>query len=426
MEWIILIVIVGLVLLNVPIGFALALTASIAMLIKGIDLLTVPLRLFNGADNFPLLAIPLFVLTGSLMNSAGISHRLINFAGALVGFIRGGLAMVNIVTSMFFAEISGSAVADAAALGSILIPAMKRKGYPLSFSAAVTSASATCAIIIPPSIPMIIYAVMAETSIVKLFMAGIVPGVMAGGTMMLLSYYFARKRNWPVEEAFNLNKLWTTFKAASWTFLIPVVIIGGIFSGFFTATESAGVAAGCALFIGLFVYKELKMRDLPRILLNAGEQTAIVMMIVAGSALLSWVLTNEMIPQRIAANIMAVTQNKYVILLMMNVFFLFAGMFLHSAAAIIMIVPIVMPLVKMVGIDPIHFGLIVTFNLGIGQQTPPVATVLLTTCSVANVSISEVMKVNVYFILIALFVLVFLTYIPSFSLFLPNLLMGSP
>jgi len=426
MEWIILILIIGLVLLNVPIGFALALTASFAMLIKGIDLLTVPLRLFNGADNFPLLAIPLFVLTGSLMNSAGISRRLIDFASALVGFIRGGLAMVNIVTSMFFAEISGSAVADAAALGSILIPAMRKKGYPLDFSAAVTSASATCAIIIPPSIPMIIYAVMAETSIVRLFMAGVIPGIMAGGSMMLLSYYFAVKKKWPVEEIFDLKNVWITFKEASWTFLIPIVIIGGIFSGFFTATESAGIAAACALFVGMFVYRELKIKSLPKVLLDAGEQTAIVMFIVAGSALLSWVLTNEMIPQRIAASIIAMTQNKYVILLMMNVFFLFAGMFLHSAAAIIMIVPIVMPLVNMVGIDPVHFGLIVTFNLGIGQQTPPVASVLLTTCSVAKVSITEVMRVNIYFILIALIVLFFLTYVPAVSMFLPNLLIGSP
>ncbi len=392
------------------------------MLIQGIDLLTVPLRLFNGADNFPLLAIPLFVLTGSLMNSAGISRRLINFASALVGFIRGGLAMVNIVTSMFFAEISGSAVADAAALGSILIPAMRKKGYPLDFSAAVTSASATSAIIIPPSIPMIIYAVMAETSIVKLFMAGVIPGIMAGGAMMLLSYYFAAKKNWPVEEIFNLKNVWITFREAFWTFLIPIVIIGGIFSGFFTATESAGIAAACALFIGLFIYRELEIKNLPKVLLNAGEQTAIVMMIVAGSALLSWVLTNEMIPQRIAASITNMTQNKYVILMLMNVFFLFAGMFLHSAAAIIMIVPIVMPLVNMVGIDPVHFGLIVTFNLGIGQQTPPVASVLLTTCSVANVSITEVMRVNIYFILIALAVLIFLTYVPAVSMFLPNLL----
>jgi len=348
---------------------------------------------------------------------------LINFCSALVGFIRGGLAMVNIVASMFFAEISGSAVADAAALGSILIPAMKKKGYPADFSAAVTSASATQAIIIPPSIPMIIYAVMAESSIVELFMAGLIPGVMAGISMMILSYYFAVKRKYPIEEAFDLRKLWVTFKEASWAFLLPVIIIGGIFGGIFTATEAASMAVMAAFFIGVFVYRELRFRELPQVLLNCGIQTAVVMMIVAGSALLSWLLSNELIPQRIAAAITAATESKYIILMLMNIFFLFAGMFLHSAAAIIMIVPIVMPLVHKVGIDPIHFGLIVTFNLGIGQQTPPVASVLLTTCSVANISISEVMRVNIYFIFLAICVLIILTYLPEISLFLPNLLL---
>ncbi len=422
MEYIIGPLVIVMVLINVPIGFALAITTVILMAIKGIGLLTVPLRLFHGADNFPLIAIPLFILAGQLMNSAGLSVRLINFCSALVGFIRGGLAMVNIVASMFFAEISGSAVADAAALGSILIPAMRRKGYPADFSAAVTSASATQAIIIPPSIPMIIYAVMAETSIVALFMAGLIPGVIAGISMMILSYYFAVKKKYPIEEVFNLRKLWVTFKEAAWTFLLPVIIIGGILGGVFTATEAASMAVMAAFFIGVFVYRELRLRDLPQVLLNCGIQSAVVMMIVAGSALLSWLLTNELIPQRIAAAMMAATENKYIILMLMNVFFLFAGMFLHSAAAIIMIVPIVMPLVHKVGIDPIHFGLIVTFNLGIGQQTPPVASVLLTTCSVANVSISEVMRVNIYFIFLAIGVLIILTYLPEISLFLPTLL----
>jgi len=423
MEYIIGFLVIIMVLINVPIGFALAITASIIMAIKGIGMLSVPLRLFHGADNFPLIAIPLFILAGQLMNTAGLSVRLINFCSALVGFIRGGLAMVNIVASMFFAEISGSAVADAAALGSILIPAMKKKGYPADFSAAVTSASATQAIIIPPSIPMIIYAVMAESSIVELFMAGLIPGVMAGISMMILSYYFAVKRKYPIEEAFDLRKLWVTFKEASWAFLLPVIIIGGIFGGIFTATEAASMAVMAAFFIGVFVYRELRFRELPQVLLNCGIQTAVVMMIVAGSALLSWLLSNELIPQRIAAAITAATESKYIILMLMNIFFLFAGMFLHSAAAIIMIVPIVMPLVHKVGIDPIHFGLIVTFNLGIGQQTPPVASVLLTTCSVANISISEVMRVNIYFIFLAICVLIILTYLPEISLFLPNLLL---
>jgi tripartite ATP-independent transporter DctM subunit len=241
--------------------------------------------------------------------------------------------------------------------------------------------------------------------------------------MMILSYYFAIKKKYPIEEQFQLRKLWITFKEAAWAFSLPVIIIGGILGGVFTATEAASMAVMAAFFIGVFVYRELRFRDLPQVLLNCGIQSAVVMMIVAGSALLSWFLTNELIPQRIAAAITAATENKYIILMLMNVFFLFAGMFLHSAAAIIMIVPIVMPLVHKVGIDPIHFGLIVTFNLGIGQQTPPVASVLLTTCSVANVSISEVMRVNIYFIFLALGVLIILTYLPEISLFLPNLLL---
>ena len=424
MEYLIIILVVLFVIINVPIGFALVLTAMAAMLVGGFDFLTVPLRMFHGADNFPLIAIPLFVLTGNLMNSAGISVRLINFASALVGFIRGGLAMVTIVASMFFAEMSGSAVADVAALGSILIPAMRRKGYPANFSVAVTSAAATIAIIIPPSIPMIIYAVMAEVSIARLFMAGVIPGIISGLSMMVLSYYFARKRKWPVEEAFSLTNVWQAFKAAAWTLLIPVVIIGGIFGGVFTATEAAGVAVVTTLFIGFFIHRQLRLSDLPKIFIESAVQTAVVMLIVAGSALLSWYLTTQMVPQRIAAGITAFTNSKLVILVLMNVFFLFAGMFLHSAAAIIMIVPIVMPLVREVGIDPVHFGLIVTINLGIGQQTPPVASVLLTACSIAGVPVAEVMKMTIYFIFLALGVLILVTYVPEVSLFLPRLLMG--
>ncbi len=424
MESLVLVLVVVFVILNVPIGFALVLTAMTAMLVRGFDLLTVPLRMFHGADNFPLIAIPLFVLAGNLMNHAGISQRLINLASALVGFIRGGLAMVTVVASMFFAEISGSAVADVAALGSILIPAMKNKGYPLNFAAALTSAAATMAIIIPPSIPMIIYAVMAEVSIARLFMAGVIPGVISGLSMMLLSYYFARKRNWPVEEAFSLDNVWKAFKAAVWTLLIPVVIIGGIFGGVFTASEAAGVAVVTTLFIGFFIHRQLRLSDLPKIFIESAVQTAVVMLIIAGSALLGWYLTMEMVPQRIAAWVMAFTNSKMVVLVLMNIFFLFAGMFLHSAAAIVMIVPIVMPLVREVGIDPIHFGLIVTINLGIGQQTPPVASVLLTTCSIAGVSVAEIMKMTIYFIFLALGVLILVTYVPVVSLFLPRLLMG--
>lgn len=425
MVWVVFGVMIALVAINVPIGFALALTTIILVLATSATPLTVvPLKLFEGASSFPLLAIPLFILAGSLMNSTGISRRLINLASALVGFIRGGLAMANIVASMFFAEISGSAVADAAALGTIIIPAMKMKGYAPRFAASVVSSAASLAIIIPPSIPMILYAVMAESSVVQLFLAGFVPGVIGGGLMMVLSYYFARKRNYPVEEAFSLRNVRKTLKEAAWALVLPVIILGGIFGGVVTATEGAGLAVVAAFVIGTFIYREMDFRQVKRILLESCIQTAVVMIIVAASVLLAWYLTNERIPQMFAESILSTMSNHYMVLIFLNIFFLIAGMFLHSAAAIILIVPIVMPLVRQLGIDPTHFGIIVTLNLAIGQQTPPVASVLLTTCSVAGLPMAEVMKDNIYFIGVLLIVLVLVTYVPIVPMFLVHLFYG--
>jgi C4-dicarboxylate transporter, DctM subunit len=413
----------GLVLLGVPIAVSLGIVAVVAMLATaGPALLpNVALVMYTGATSFPLLAIPLFIFAGAIMNSSGISRRLIAFASALFGFIRGGLAMVNIATSMFFAEISGSAVADVAALGSILIPAMKRRGYPGPFAAAVTSSSATIAVIIPPSIPMILYAVMAETSVVQLFVAGIVPGVLGGLSMMLLTYWFARRHGWPVEEIFQLKRLWATFKEAAWAFLLPVIILGGIFGGFVTATEGAGLAVAAALLIGGVIYRELDFRHLTEAMVEGGIQTAVVMLLVAASALLGVFLTEQQVPQQLARAITDFTDNKYTVLALLNVFFLAIGLFLHSAAAIILVVPIVMPLVHLVEIDPVHFGLIVTLNLGIGQQTPPVASVLITACSVAKADIWEVSKVNVWFIGVLVALLILVTYVPAVPMALVEL-----
>ncbi len=381
----------------------------------------VPMRLFNGANSFPLLAIPLFILAGQLMNSGGISQRLVDFASALVGFIKGGLAHVTIVACMMFGELSGSAVAGAAAIGTVMIPAMKAKGYPANFAAAVVSSAATTAIIIPPSIPMIIYGVTVGASITQLFLAGIIPGILTGVVMMVLSYFLARTRHYPIEQKFDLRVLGRTTKAALGTFLIPLVIWGGIFGGIFTATEAAAAAVATAFVLGFVVYREFKLKELPGILLSSANQTATVMVIVAASALLGSYLSNEMIPQKIAEWILSVTTDPIMILMLLNVFFLFVGMILHSAAAIVMVVPIVYPLVQQIGIDPIHFGLIVTLNLGIGQQTPPVASVLLTTCSIAKLPIGQVMRVNILFMLSMVFVLLLITYIPAISLFIPNL-----
>ncbi|TMA15985.1 MAG: TRAP transporter large permease [Deltaproteobacteria bacterium] len=415
-----------LVLLGIPIAVALAVVAMVAILQTGGlgQLANVPIVMYTGATSFPLIAIPLFVFAGAIMNASGISRRLIALSSALLGFVRGALAQVTIVTSMFFAEISGSAVADAAALGSILIPAMKSKGYSKEFSAAVLSSSATLAVIIPPSIPMILYAAMADTSVVKLFVAGVVPGVLGGLLMMVIAYRFARVYNLPVEEKFQLSRVWAAFKEASWALILPALILGGIFGGVVTATEGAALAVLAAIVIGTLIYRELNLKDLYTAMIDGVVQTAVVMLLVAASALLGVHLTEIQAPQHLAAAASTLTNSRWVVLMLLNLLFLLLGLFLHSAAAIILVVPVVMPLVQAVGIDPVHFGIIVTINLGIGQQTPPVASVLTVACSIARADIWEVTKVNLWFISVLLLVLLVTTYLPVVPLALVRLFYG--
>ena len=416
--------VLALVVLNVPIAVSLAIVAVCAMLAShGAGILpNVALVTYNGATSFPLLAIPLFILAGAIMNSSGISRRLIAFASALFGWIRGGLAHVSIGASMFFAEISGSAVAGVAALGSIMIPGMKSKGYPAPLAAAVMSSAATLAVIIPPSIPMILYAVMAETSVVQLFVAGIVPGVIGGFSLMAMAYVFARRYNLPREERFSFARVRSTGRDALWSFLMPIIIRGGIFGGVVTATEGAALAVVAALFVGLVIYRELDLEHLRKCILEGAVQTAVVMLLVATSALLGTYLTEVQAPQAVARAVSEITQNKWVVLALLNVLFLILGMFLHSAAAIILVVPVVMPLVRTAGIDPIHFGLIVTINLGIGQQTPPVASVLMVASAIAKESIWAVTRVNVWFISVLVAVLLLVTYVPVTGLGLVHFL----
>ncbi|MEL7138119.1 MAG: TRAP transporter large permease [Pseudomonadota bacterium] len=463
---IIFLTLIVLICLNVPIAVALAVSGVVGLLVNEgtSSLVTVALDMYDGATKFSLIAIPMFVLAGAIMNAGGVTDRLIAFVTAIVGFIRGGLAMVNIGVSLFFAEISGSAVADVAALGSVLIPQMKKRGYSAPFSAAVTSSSASLAIIIPPSIPMILYATSANTSVEQLFVAGFVPGLLGAAGLMGVAYAFARRYNLPTEEAFNVKRLRETFVDALPAFSLPIIILGGIFGGIVTATEAAGLAVLAALVVSgwydaadavelagaaashdeevatwgewlvetaipslatlvvsvvtLGLRNRSKRARLRRAMLDGGMQTAVVMVLVAASVLMGGFLTRAQIPQELAASILAFTDKTWVILLILNVFFLIVGFFLHSAAAIILVIPIVIPLIQQAGIDPVHFGLIVTLNLAIGQQTPPVASVLITACSVANARIWDVTKVNVYFVAVLLTVLLICTYVPAVPMFL--------
>ena len=417
----------ALAVLNVPIAVALGFVAMVAILVmQGAQMLpNLALVMLDGASSFPLIAIPLFILAGAIMNASSISRRLIAFASALIGFIRGGLSMVTIGASVFFAEISGSAVADVAALGTILIPAMKKRGYSKEVAAATVSSAASLAIIIPPSIPMILYAVMAETSVVKLFVAGIVPGLIGAAGLAAAAYWQAVRYNFPIEERFQLARVWTTFKDALWAFILPIAILGSIFGGIVTATEGAGMAVLAALVVGGLIYRDLDWRELRKACVDGGVQTAVVMLLVASSALIGTFLTEAQMPQKLATAITGVTENKYVVLLLLNFAFLVLGMFLHSAAAIILVIPIVMPMVNAVGIDPIHFGLVVTLNLAIGQQTPPVASVLMAACAIAKSDIWETTKVNIPFIVALLAVLFLCTYVPAIPLWLVNVFYGS-
>ncbi|EAZ98103.1 TRAP transporter large permease [Marinobacter sp. ELB17] len=416
-----------LILINVPVAISLGIVGAVATVSSyGIAALpNVAMVMFDGATKFPLIAIPLFILAGAIMNASSISRRLIDLASAMLGFIKGGLSMVTIGASIFFAEISGSAVAGVSAIGSIMIPAMKKKGYSKEFSAAISSSAASLAIILPPSIPMILYAVMSGVSVVKMFVAGILPGILGALGLAAMCYYLAKKNKFPSEGEFRVKKLWEAFKGAIWALLIPVIILGGIFGGIVTATEGAALAVVVAIFISTVVYREFNLRIFYKSCLDAGVQTAVVMLLVASSAVVGLYLTETQLPQQLANSISDMTDNKYIILALLNVIFLILGIFLHSAAAIILVVPIVLPLILAVGIDPVHFGLIVTLNLAIGQQTPPVASVLIASCSIAKSDIWATSRTNLWFLGVLFAILIINTYVPAFALSLVNLVYGT-
>ena len=416
MAWVVVTLLLLLIAIGMPIGFSLMISATIAMFLTDIDLIMAPIQMFSGVNKVILLAIPLFIFMGELMGATSISDRIINLARALVGWMRGGLAHVNVVTSMFMAEMSGSAVADAAVMSKIFVPSMAKQGYPKPFAAAVTATSATLGIIIPPSIPMVLYGVTTNTSIKDLFVAGIVPGILLGGAFMITSYIFARKEGHPVDEKFEVQRLGVALKGAFIPLLIPVLVVGGLIGGFVTPTEAAALGVVAALFFGWVMQRDLNLKIVYGLASTTVRQTSVVMMIIAGSAVLGQFLANEQIPQKIAEGLGGITESFVLRMLLINLFLLFLGMFLHASAAIIVVVPMLLPLSQQMGIDPVHFGVIVCLNLGIGQQTPPVASVLLTVCSATGLKIEEVMGYVKWFILAMFITLIIVSFAPITAL----------
>ncbi|TVR86061.1 MAG: TRAP transporter large permease [Spirochaetaceae bacterium] len=421
----VLITIVVLLVIGLPIAFVLGLSATVMIFLDpGIMPLIIGVIPFAGARNYLLVAGFLFLVVGEVMNQGKIATKLMDFAGSLVGHFRGGLAQVNIVTSLLFSNISGSATADAAAIGSMMIPEMVKQGYSKAYSAAVTATSATMSIIVPPSLNLILYAFVAETSVAALFAAGILPGFLVCALLMFAAYLQAVKRGYPTQHTFSLKRLFATAKGAILPMTIPVVILVGILGGVFTATESGAIAALWAIIMSTLIYRTLDWRALLVTLKTAVSRSAMLMFIIATSTLLGWYLSYEGIPVRIAQGITSISDNYWVILVLINTFFLLAGTVIHGTPAILMLVPIFLPLADQLGIDRVHFGLLVTINLGIGQQTPPVASVVLMTCAIARIRISEILPSMGWFLLAMLIALILVSAFPIISLFLPQLLLS--
>lgn len=422
MMWIIFGLLLGLCITGVPVAFAIALAAVGGLVFRGVPLTVVDQRMFTQIDSFALLAIPFFILAGNLMDRGGISTKIVDFASSLVGHIRGGLSMVSVMASMFFGAISGSAQATSAAIGSILIPAMEKKGYPKPFAAALTASSGPLGVLIPPSIPLVIYASAANVSIGKLFLGGYMPGLLIGTGLMLVCYFSALRHNYPSEERASLRMVLKTFIGSMWALMMVVIIMGGILGGFFTATEASVVAVLYAMFVGMFVYRKLHIRELPEILFRSAHVTAAVMFCVAATNILGWIMTREQIPKLIASGLLSLTDNKYLILLLINIIFMFVGMILDTTPAIILIVPILLPVAVALGIDPIHFGLITVCNLAIGMSTPPVGITLFVSSGISGVPMSVMIKPLVPFWCVMFAFLLILTYVPAITLFLPQLM----
>jgi tripartite ATP-independent transporter DctM subunit len=409
--------------IGVPVAYAVGLSAVAGALWIDLPLEALMIQLTNGVNKFSLLAIPFFILAGAIMAEGGIARRLVSFAYIFVGFIRGGLSLVNIVASTFFGAISGSSVADTASIGSVMIPEMEKKGYPRDFAAAVTASGSVQAILTPPSHNSVIYSLATggTVSIAALFIAGILPGLLLSLTLMVMCVVFAHKRGYPKGERVPFKQALKIFVDTLWGLMTVVIIMGGILSGVFTATESAAIACLWSFFVTMFIYRDYKWSELPKLMYRTVKTVSIVMILIGFAAAFGAVMTYMQLPMRITEFFTSISDNKYVILMWINIMLLLIGTLMDMAPIILILTPVLLPVINSLGIDPVHFGMIMLVNLGIGLITPPVGSVLFVASAVSKQSIEKVVKAMLPFYLVLFAVLMMVTYIPAISLTLPKL-----
>lgn len=417
-------VFIGGLILGIPVAVTLGLASMSYLLAEGIPLVVMPQKMYAGIDVFVLLCIPGFILAGNLMNSGGITERIIRFANALVGWMRGGLGMTNIAGSMLFGGISGTAVADAASIGGVMIPGMKKAGYPADFAAAITAASSTVGPIIPPSVPMIIVGALSGISVGKMFLAGAIPGILMGLSMMVTCYILSVRKGFPSQPWQGIGELGRSLMSASWAIAMTALIIGGLLSGLATPTETAVVASLYAFVVGCFVYRELPVSAVPGIVVDSAVASASILALVGFANVFGWILVSERIPQAIAATVLSITDNKYFVILLINLLLLFVGMFMETIAALIILFVPLLTLATSVGIDPLHFATFAVLNLMIGLTTPPVGVCLFVCSNIARLPLAPVIRAIAPFLLTNILVLLLVSFFPPIATWLPTVLMG--
>ena len=409
-----------LLIIGVPVAVSLAVASLVYIMIDGLPEVVLVHNMINGIDSFPLLAIPFFILAGHLMNTAGITTKIFAFARALVGWMHGGLGHVNVGASIIFAGMSGAAVADAGGLGNVEIKAMRDAGYDTDFSVGITAASSTIGPIIPPSLPLVIFGVMASASIGELFAAGLIPGLLMALSLMIMVAIYSRRRSYPRDAAFDSRRLWVTFKGAFFPLLTPVIVVGGIVTGAFTPTEAAVAAVAYALFLGLVIYRSLNWRHLVRVSIDTIETSAAILMIVAAATIFAWILTANQVATLLGDSLLDLTENKYILVMIIMAMVLVIGMFMETIAAITILVPVLLPIAAKVGLDPVHLGIIVILNLMIGLLTPPVGMVLYVLADVAGVRFEQCVKATMPFLVPLVIVLLLIAFFPQIALWLPT------